>query len=123
MGKPTTVDEFIDTLTEPARSRAEELRALCLRCVPDATEAIKWGSPAYVHPSGVILFVLDFFTKHSNVVFTPSTKDAFTAELADFATGKGSVKIPYGESVPGELLERMIHYRIREHVEDGVLWM
>jgi uncharacterized protein YdhG (YjbR/CyaY superfamily) len=63
------------------------------------------------------------YTKHANVVFTPSTRAAFTADLADFATGKGSVKLPYGRPVPGDLLRRMIAYRVREHEVEGVRWM
>lgn len=117
------MDEYLDSLEEPARSRLQELRALCQECVPEASEAIKWGSPAYLHPSGTILFILDFFKNHSNVVFTPSTKDAFVEELESLDTGKGSVKIPYDAPVPAALLREMIRYRVLEHVEHGVKWM
>ncbi len=44
-------------------------------------------------------------------------------DLGGFAHGKGTVKIPYGEPVPADLLRRMIAFRVREHEEDGVLWM
>lgn len=57
------------------------------------------------------------------MAFTPSTRQAFDADLAGFTTGKGSIKLPYGEQVPGEVLRRMITYRVREHEDDGVLWM
>lgn len=123
MSKATTVDEYIDALQGTARTRLKELRALCQEAAPEASEAIKWGSPAYIHASGTILFVIDSFTKHASMVFTPSTKDAFAEELADFETGKGSVKLPYAKPVPQKLLKRMIEYRIREHVENGVKWM
>ncbi|SNT15636.1 Uncharacterized conserved protein YdhG, YjbR/CyaY-like superfamily, DUF1801 family [Micrococcales bacterium KH10] len=123
MAKAQTVDEYLDTLEGPARSRLEELRSLCQECVPEASEAIKWGSPAYVHPSGTILLILDFFKNHSNVIFTPSTKDAFAQDLTGFDTGKGSVKLPYDKPVPSPLLRKMIKYRVHEHVEHGVKWM
>lgn len=101
----------------------KQLRALASEAAPDASEAIKWGHPAWVHPSGRILFMISGHTKHANFTFTPSTREAFDADLAGFATGKGSVKLPYAQPVPGDLLRRMIAFRVREHEEDGVLWM
>lgn len=123
MVKAQTVDEYLESLEDPARSRLQELRSLCQESVPEASEAIRWGSPAYVHPSGTILLIIGFFKKHSNIVFTPSTKDAFAQDLTGFDTGKGSVKLPYDEPVPAALLRRMIKYRVHEHVEHGVKWM
>ena len=123
MGKPQSVDEYVAGFDGQARQLLEELRALARDAVPAADEAIKWGAPAWVHPSGTILFMLSGHSRHANVAFTPSTREAFDAELADWDTGKGSVKLPYGEPVPEVLLRRMVAFRVREHEDDGVLWM
>jgi uncharacterized protein YdhG (YjbR/CyaY superfamily) len=61
--------------------------------------------------------------RHANIAFTPSTREAFDADLAGFETGKGTVKLPYGEPLPADLLRRMVAFRVREHEDDGVLWM
>ena len=63
------------------------------------------------------------YKKHANVVFTPSTKKAFADRLLDFDTGKGSIKLPYDDEIPTELLTEMIAHRIREFEVDGVKWM
>jgi uncharacterized protein YdhG (YjbR/CyaY superfamily) len=123
MGKPQTIDEYIEGFAGQGREVLEQVRALALKAVPAASEAIKWGQPAWVHPSGTILFMVSGHAKHANLIFTPSTREAFDADLADFATGKGSVKLPYGQPVPGDLLRQMIAFRMREHEDDGVLWM
>lgn len=123
MGRIQTLDEYIDGLAEPGRRLLEQLRTLANEAIPDAREAIKWGHPAWIHPSGTILFMLSGHAKHANFAFTPSTREAFNAELADFDTGKGSVKLPYAQPVPADLLRRMIAFRVREHEEEGVLWM
>ncbi|GAA0809802.1 iron chaperone [Spirilliplanes yamanashiensis] len=123
MARPQTVDEYIDGFTGPGRELLEQLRALAHEAVPEASEAIKWGYPAWVHPSGTILFMVSGHAGHAGVAFTPSTREAFDAELAGFATGKGTVKLPYGQPVPGDVLRRMIAFRVREHEDDGVLWM
>jgi len=123
MAKPQTVDEYIEGFVGQAREMLEQVRALVRETVPEATEAIKWSHPAWVHASGTILFTLNGYTEHANIVFTPSTREAFDADLAGFATGKGSVKLPYGRPVPRDLLRRMMAFRVREHENDGVRWM
>ena len=121
--KPTTVDEYIAALEEPAAGLIRELRALGRETVPAASEALKWGSPALIHPSGMILTIASAHKHHANVTFTPSTREAFDAELAGFETGKGSVKLPYDQPVPAALLRRMLEHRLREYEQDGVTWM
>lgn len=123
MTRPQTVDEYIDGFTGQRRELLDQLRDLAHDAAPLASESIKWGSPAWVHPSGTILFMVSGHAKHANFAFTPSTREAFDAELADWATGKGTVKLPYGQPVPSALLRRMIAFRVREHEDDGVLWM
>jgi uncharacterized protein YdhG (YjbR/CyaY superfamily) len=123
MVKPTTVEEYIAALEEPAASRMRELRTLAREAAPEAGEALKWGSPALLHPSGMILLICSAHRRHANFTVTPSTREAFTEDLTGFETGKGSVKLPYDVPVPAALLRRMIAYRLREYEEDGVTWM
>jgi len=121
--RPQTVDDYLGGFSGDARELLERVRALAGDAVPEASEAIKWGNAAWLHRSGTILFTLSGYARHANVTFTPSTREAFDDDLADFETGKGSVKLPYGEAVPDDLLRRMIAFRVREHEDDGVLWL
>ncbi|WP_114854872.1 iron chaperone [Brachybacterium sp. YJGR34] len=123
MTKPTTVEEYIAEHEEPAGEVLRELRALSREVVPAAAEELKWGSPAIVHPRGTILLVYSAHRRHANITFTPSTREAFAAELTTFETGKGSVKLFYDRPVPRELLRRMIAHRLEEFERRGVLWM
>jgi uncharacterized protein YdhG (YjbR/CyaY superfamily) len=123
MARPQSTDDYLEGFSGQDRELLERLRTLAQEAAPQATEAIKWGCPAWVHPSGTILFMISGHAKHANITFTPSTREAFDADLADFSTGKGSIKLPYGQPVPDDLLRRMITFRVREHEDDGVLWM
>lgn len=120
--KPGTVDEYIATFAdERHREFLNRLRDLSLNHVPQATEGLKWGNPAY--SLDTILYVFAGYSKHANFVFTPSTKEAFADRLQDFETGKGSIKLPYDGEIPTELLTEMIAFRLREFEVDGVKWM
>ena len=121
--RPTTIDGYLAALEEPARSCLAALRALVREELPEATEAIKWGAPAFVHPRGTILLVVSAHRRHANFTVTPSAKEAFAAELEGWETGKGSVKLPYGEPLPEELLRRMARHRLAEYEQEGVNWM
>lgn len=121
--KPTTVEEYLAALPDPAAALIREVRALAREVVPEAGEALKWSSPALLHPSGMILVIYSAHRQHANVTFTPSTREAFAEELSGFETGKGSVKLPYDRPVPAQLLRRMVAHRVREYEQEGVTWM
>ena len=121
--RPTTIDEHLASLEDPARSRLAELRALVREELPAASEAIKWGNPAFLHPRGTILLVISTHKAHANFTVTPSAKEAFAAELEGLESGKGSVKLPYDRPIPADLLRRMTRHRLAEFEQDGVNWM
>ncbi|UEJ83074.1 DUF1801 domain-containing protein [Brachybacterium halotolerans subsp. kimchii] len=120
--KPKTVEEYFAGLDGPALELAQQLRELAREVVPEASEQLKWGNVAWVHPQGMILFVVSTHAKHANAAFTPSTREAFDAQLEDFETGKGTVKLPYGRPAPVDLLREMMRHRLREYEVDGVTW-
>lgn len=119
----SAVDEYIAGFPDVARALLTELRDLARATVPDATETLKWNAPAYVHPRGTILFQISGHKAHAAMVFTPSVREAFEDELVNFETGKGSVKLFYGQPAPHDLLERMMLARLREYEDEGVNWM
>lgn len=58
-----------------------------------------------------------------NLVGTPTTKKALEKELADYETGKGSVKLAYDKPLPVALIKKMVNYRTDEYHNHGVKWM
>ena len=123
MTKPTSIDEHLASLDGRAASRLRELRALIHEAAPEVTEALTWGNPAFLHPSGMILVIVGTYAAHANLAVTPSTREAFAAELTEFGTGKGTVKLPDDQPVPADLLRRMVAYRLAEYEQRGVTWM
>ena len=117
------VEAYFGNLAPAARELTLSLRAVIRSAAPELTEELKWGTPAFLHPDRVIMVIIAAYRSHANVVFTPSTKEAFAADLSGFDTGKGSIKFPYGTALPEELLGRMVRFRLREYEEKGVKWM
>lgn len=123
MSTPATTDDYIAALPEPAHSRVSEIRDVCRAAAPHASEAIKWGHPAYLHSDGVILFMATATSGTPTSCSPRAPRAAFADELAGYKTGKGSVTVPYDSSPPTALLRRMIAFRIHEYEDDGITWM
>ena len=115
------VDEYLLAFPAEAWKVLADLRQCLSAGAPNAAEVIKWGHPSYEVEA--ILFAFAGFSKHANFYCTPSTISAFADELESFGSGKSSVKFPYGEPIPVDLLNEMIKYRVREYDEDGIGWM
>ena len=90
--------------------------------LPDTSETLKWNAPATLDQDGMILIVFSGHKEHINFVVTPSAKQAFEHELADYEGGKGSIKLQYDKPIPAALLKKIALYRVKEYRENGVKW-
>jgi len=119
--KAKTVDEYIAAAPQQAHQRLLELRAILKEVAPDATEAVKWGSPVFL--SKRILFAYSAFKSHLNFMPTRSTLDEFRAELANYSTGKDTIQFPYDKALPEELIRKIAAHRVKDVLENNALWM
>lgn len=121
MGRPETVDEYLAGFDNLRAARLREIRRLSVSAAPGAQETLKWGVPAYVDDT--ILFQFAGYKAHTNIVVTPSTKEALDGWFGEFETGKGSLKIPHTADLPVDLIRRLLDHRVREWTVDRVRWM
>lgn len=70
-----SVNEYLKRFSDSQEARLRELRELIVEVLPEATEEIKWGTPAY--STATVLVTFAGFAKHLNLYLTPST-------IADF---------------------------------------
>lgn len=119
--KPTTVDEYIAAAPKQAQEKLQELRLILREVAPDATEAIKWGSPVFEEKR--ILFAYTAFKSHLNFMPTRTTVDIFREELAEYTTGKDTIQFPYNKALPAELIRKIAAHRARDVRENDAHWM
>ena len=118
--KPTTVDEYFNNLSEPARAKVSELRAILKEVAPEAKEELKWGYPAFV--SNMILFAYGGHKAHLNFFPTGPALVPFADELAAFKTKQDSVQFPYDKPLPVDLIRRIAEHRKYEAEVKGAKW-
>lgn len=73
--KPTTVTEYINAAPKEAQKKLREIRAILKKVAPNATEALKWGSPVFEEDR--ILFAYSAFKSHLNFMPTRSSIKPF----------------------------------------------
>ncbi len=110
--KPATVDEYIDAAPEAAQEKLRELRSILREIAPNATEALKWGSPVFEEKR--ILFAFTAFKSHLNFMPTHSALTPFKEELAEYKTGKDTIQFPYNKPLPKALIRKIAKY-LREN--------
>jgi len=119
--KPTTIAEYIDLAPIEAKERLWELYEILKKVVPEAREAIKWGSPVF--EAERILFAFAAFKSHLNFMPTPSAMKPFAKELTKYTTGKGSIQFTYDKPLPKTLIRKIAAFRVKELKEKDVRWM
>lgn len=115
--KFASVDEYVASFPEETQKVLEEVRALIKSAVPDARENISYQIAAFevnrknfIHIAG--------WKKHISVYPIPSGTDAFNKEISKYADGKGTVKFPLDKPLPLKLIERVIKYRLADHLKN-----
>ncbi len=119
--KPTTVGAYIQSCPKEMQGMLREMHSIIQGVLPDASEAIKWGQPAYCYETIMVQFAAH--KDHVNLYTTPSSIRALAHDLTEFKTGKGSIQFPYDKPLPKGLSEKVVAYRRKEYKEQGIKWM
>ena len=117
---PRTVAEYISASPRPAREKLRAMRQCIRAAAPGATEALKWGMPAFSYRRILVTFAA--FEKHIGFYPTPSAVSAFAAELSRFKTGRGSIQFPLDRPLPLSLIRKITAFRVRESNEGNRKW-
>ena len=104
-GKPQTVDEYLLTQDEGVRPRLERIRTIIHEAIPDAQERISWSMPTFWKGKNIIHFAAS--KKHIGLYPGGEATGVFADELAGFDVSKGTIRLPYDNDLPEELIARI----------------
>jgi uncharacterized protein YdhG (YjbR/CyaY superfamily) len=121
MSKPNTIDEYIEAAPPMARPLLRQLRDTLKEAVPDAEESIKWSQPAFELKR--ILFMFSAHKNNASFAPTPAVVADFKDRLAGIETTRCTVKFPYTEPLPKNLVRDMALQRLCDVLERDAPWM
>ena len=107
-GKPETVDQYIGMQDEAVRPKLTELRGILRSAVPDAEECISWSMPTYRKGRNLIHFAAS--KKHIGLYPGGEATAVFAEKLKGFDVSKGTIRLPYGEELPAELIAEIARW-------------
>jgi uncharacterized protein YdhG (YjbR/CyaY superfamily) len=115
MPEPTTVDEYLDTLSPDRREPMELLRRTIRAAAPDATEVITYKMPGF-KSGGQFLVSYDAFKNHYSLF---PASDAVVVglgeELTPYLAGKGTIRFPASRPIPADLVRKIVEIRVAEN--------
>lgn len=110
---PKTVDEYLASVPEPARSTLNKVRATIRSVVPpETTEVISYGIPAFKYGGMVMWYAA--FSDHCSLFPTASVIQKFKEELKPFRTSKGTIHFSIDKPLPADLVKNIARMRLAE---------
>jgi uncharacterized protein YdhG (YjbR/CyaY superfamily) len=115
--KPTTIDEFLSTLTADKRATLEHLRRTITSIVPNATECISYGIPGFRLGGRLLVW---FGAGKNHCAFYPGAHPIKmnAAALEKYDTSKGTVRFPVDKPLPATLVRKLMKSRLEEYASN-----
>jgi uncharacterized protein YdhG (YjbR/CyaY superfamily) len=110
---PLSVDDYIRQFPPPVQAILQKIRQIIRSCAPLARESIAYQMPAYT-VNGKPLIYFAAYKHHIGLYATPSGHAAFASELAGYKQGKGSVQFPLSQTIPLDLIRKIVIFRATE---------
>jgi uncharacterized protein YdhG (YjbR/CyaY superfamily) len=113
--KFTSIDEYNDSFPHETRTLLDEMRKLIKIAAPDAEEVISYNMPAFKQ-NGILVY---YAANKEHIGFYPTSSPilVFADELSVYKTSKGAIQFPNSKPIPGELVSKIVHYRVIEDKE------
>jgi uncharacterized protein YdhG (YjbR/CyaY superfamily) len=112
---PKTIDAYLSTVPEPARTTLNKIRAAIRAAAPkQATEAITYGIPTFKYKGSLVAFAA--FSKHCSFFpMSGSVIEKFKNQLEPFHTSKGTLRFPVDKPLSPTLVRKMVKVRIAQN--------
>lgn len=109
-----TVDEYLEGTPEPQRSTLTQLRGILRQLLPDATETISYGMPAFKVEDKAVAGYASFKNHCSYFPHSGSVLPEHAGELDGYDWDKGTLRFPVDQPLPSVLVEGLVATRLRQ---------
>jgi len=113
---PKDIDEYIASFPEDVQKILEKVRKTIRKAAPRADEAISYQIPTF-NLNGHYLIYFAGYKKHIGLYPAPRGTDEFREELSAYEGGKGTVRFPYDQPIPYDLISRIVKFKVAESLE------
>ena len=111
--KPQTIDAYIVAQDEAVQAKLIEIREILRAALPDAEERISWSMPTYWKGRNIIHFAAS--KKHLGLYPGGEATTVFAEELRGWDVCKGTIRLPWKNELPTELIQRIARWCYEEY--------
>ena len=104
-GRKNPIDEYIALQPLEAQPFLNQVRKTISSALPNALEIISYQIPTYYKNKNIIHF--GAFKNHIGIYPGPKAIEHFKNKLKDFKHSKGTIQIPYNQSLPLDLIKEI----------------
>src|SRR4051812_32057304 len=113
---PTTIDEYLATLSDERRTGIEAMRRAVTAAAPEATESIAYSMPALRSHGDRFLVSYAAFKRHYSLFpASEGVETQLAGEIEPYLTGKGTISFNASEPLPLDLIGRIVKIRWAEN--------
>jgi uncharacterized protein YdhG (YjbR/CyaY superfamily) len=109
-----SIDEYIDTFPEHIQTILQQVRRTIKAAAPEAGEKISYGIPTFTL-NGKYLIYFAGWKHHISIYPIPTGSDEFNQEIAQYVSGKGTLKFPIDKPVPLKLITKIVKLKVAEN--------
>lgn len=106
------VSEYINKQELTQKEVLIKVRKLIQELLPKAEEKMSYGVPAFKLNGKQILYAA--FKEHLGLYPEPEIIEKFKDELKDYETSKGTIKFSLKNSIPYDLIKKIIFFKFKE---------
>lgn len=115
MAGPRSVDEYLGAVPPGPRAALQHLRETIQAEAPHAIETISYQMPAF-RDGGRLLVSYAAFKDHCSLFpMSSAVIEEIGAELAPYASGKGTLRFDADRPMPDDLVRRIVAARLKEN--------
>lgn len=109
-----SVEDYIDSFPSERQSILEKVRQCIKQAAPEAIETISYGMPTYKQKRVLVHFGAQ--KTHLGFYPKPSGIEAFKEELAGYDTSRGTIRFPWSNPMPYDLIMKIVEFRVAEEL-------
>jgi uncharacterized protein YdhG (YjbR/CyaY superfamily) len=112
--EPRDIDQYIAGFPDEVQERLEEIRRTVRTAAPEAKEALKYGMPTFSLNGNLVHFAV--FNNHIGFYPAPRGVEELKEELAAYAGAKSSLRLPFDQPLPLDLIRKVVKLRVEGDV-------
>lgn len=109
----SVIDEYLAGLSLSDREQLQRIREIVQNYVPDATEAISYGMPAFKYKSKYLMGY-SAFKDHLSIFPASTAIDTLKERLVEYKTSKGTIQFTKEKPLPESLVIDIVSIRKNE---------